>query len=159
MNSHTKIYQLDSIPTSKCIDEAFLKGCILQIIAKLRKKTSFPIQVIKRIKDHYGLTLFCTFDDEHIVLTSYGLDKKVIIHVYSITQNAIHLTEDIGYYFSIRPSSIEILNTIDSSFSECREARCKDRATYSWEGLKVCQDHYEQYQQKYEDDLDSLDNY
>ncbi|MFH1682226.1 MAG: hypothetical protein ABIA37_00365 [Candidatus Woesearchaeota archaeon] len=42
---------------------------------------------------------------------------------------------------------------------ECQQPNCRAPATATWGGLKVCQDHYEQFKAKQDDDIISMNDY
>ena len=43
--------------------------------------------------------------------------------------------------------------------AECEEPRCTSIAVKDWKGRKVCQDHYDQYKEKHEQDLMDMNEY
>jgi hypothetical protein len=161
MEVQTHSYLIQNVSSDQCMSEVFLKGCISNIAQRLQQKNISVPTVIRRNAEPSGLTIFSSFNESHVVVTSFKFNQSVMVHVYSHLNQIFDLKPNLSRHFSQPSSNIKKYSTVATrnNEAECQEPRCRYPADYNWGGLKVCQDHFEQYQNKRLDDINSMDNY
>lgn len=161
MEVQNTTYSISDVSTNQCIDGDFLKGVTLLIAQRFGKKLSGTPIVIERQTEPSGITVFAISNEDHVVITSYKFNQMVVISLSSKLAKSIDLTSTFSAYFSVSSSNIKKYSVTEqkAEYEECQEPRCRYPAKYTWGGMKVCQDHYEQYKSKELEDLDAMDQY
>ncbi|MBU0456577.1 MAG: S-adenosylmethionine decarboxylase [Nanoarchaeota archaeon] len=147
---------------SNLIDK-FLRGISRLMASRIIQN---PV-VAKREYGYVGFTGFIITESSHVVIHTFTALKEAVIEIYSYNyfdNNIIlnHITECLN----VRRGSIMIKNVNDigkieksDNFIECEEPNCIRKSTKVWGGRKVCQDHYEQYRDKYEKNIYSMNEF
>ena len=157
MKIQIKSFLVEDIPLARCTDEAFLSGCIQYLIQQLQHKPLRSPTIVRRQEEPAGMTLFSSHNYSHIVLTSFTFNRSVFLTVHLYHSEVVDLIRYVIKYFSVHRRSITEYPMIIGGTVECQEPNCKDQATHNWGGLSVCQDHYERYKKRHDDDVRSLE--
>ena len=141
--------------------EEDLKKLILGFPSVLQSKALAEPSIIKRKEEPSGYTAFIATNTNNITIDTFSLSQKIEVHIYSFFRDlgnqAVHyLSRSLNIPLDLFKTQ---LVSDRSGKIECQEPNCTDNANMSWNGLHVCQDHYEQFKAKRDGDIFSMDEY
>lgn len=153
MRYHHLIFLASKCPSNLLVNSSEAK----QLIEKLSPTGILERNVIRRKN---GVISYAITDFEHIIFTTNPLSGQAFLEVRSQrpidTDKYIRALQEAG----IRLENISYREFTDDDYQniECQEPRCSRLATKDHNGFKVCQDHYEVWQEK-EEKRDELKDY
>ena len=122
--------------------------------------------IVKRDLGYVGHTGFIILETAHIAIHSFNSSKEITIEVYSYNHfDENYLKQEIAKILNLPSNYVKVKtgnNNINSNveeINECEEPNCVRKSTTSWGGRKICQDHYEQYEEKHNNRIYSMNDY
>ncbi len=117
--------------------------------------------IIERKGEPSGYTGFIVTNANNITIDTFSLAKKIEVHIYSFFRDLGN--ESIHFLSRELQIPLDLFKTQlisdRSGRIECQEPNCTDKANMSWNGLHVCQDHYEQHKAKSDSDIFDMNKY
>jgi hypothetical protein len=103
-----------------------------------------------------GKSVFSASASLQSILTTFPQKGSFLIQFHSDPAMDLYsLRQKLASTLCVSLGNISMKENIKSLNVECQETECRAHATERWYGRKICQDHYEQYEDKKADDIES----
>lgn len=164
VQTYHSIYEISSC--SSINEPAAAENLMRKISGALASRILKDPIVVGRQFGYVGKTGMTITEAGHIAVHTFNTVKEAVIEVYSYNLfDELAIKNVICSSLGISSSSVRLKKNSSSerkneeSSEECEEYNCTRKATRTWGGKNICQDHYERYKELLEKDLHSMNEY
>ena len=107
--------------------------------------------VIYRKEGYSGLTGSILTDLAHIIIHTISEPKELTVNICSYKDFSMDEVRDfVIEYFDLNLENLRVVNfsNLREEHMECEEPGCTREAVKTWQGRKVCRDHYDYYREQ-----------